>query len=44
VVARRRETLAEAVTHRVPLAEIARAFAVAGDKSVGTVKVSVEPR
>jgi 2-desacetyl-2-hydroxyethyl bacteriochlorophyllide A dehydrogenase len=34
--------LAPLVTHRVPLAEIARGFAIAADKSTGALKVAVD--
>jgi len=44
LVSRRRDALRAAVTHRVPLPEIARAFGLAGDKTAGTIKVSVEMR
>jgi threonine dehydrogenase-like Zn-dependent dehydrogenase len=38
-----RERLARLVTHRVPLDDIARGFALAGDKRAGAIKVSIEP-
>jgi L-iditol 2-dehydrogenase len=37
------DLFARVLTHRVPLAEIDRAFALADDKSSGAVKVSVTP-
>ena len=37
------DVLGELVTHRMPLEEVARGFAVAGDKSTGSIKVTVEP-
>jgi L-iditol 2-dehydrogenase len=43
LVAKHRDALAAVTTHRVPLHEIGRAFAVAGDKSAGAVKVTVQP-
>jgi len=38
-----RGALAPLVTHAIPLDDVARAFAVAGEKSAGAVKVSVTP-
>lgn len=38
-----RELLARVVTHRVPLADIARAFELAAHKSSGAIKVAVTP-
>jgi len=37
------ERLAALITHRVPLAEVARGFAIAADKSSGVIKVGVLP-
>jgi threonine dehydrogenase-like Zn-dependent dehydrogenase len=42
-VADLRDVLPVVVTHQVPLADVARAFAIAGDKSTGAVKVAVIP-
>jgi threonine dehydrogenase-like Zn-dependent dehydrogenase len=43
IVERHRDELAELTTHQVPLAEAARAFALASDKKGGAVKVTVVP-
>jgi 2-desacetyl-2-hydroxyethyl bacteriochlorophyllide A dehydrogenase len=43
LVAKHRDALAAVTTHRVPLHEIRRAYALAGDKSAGAVKVTVLP-
>ena len=37
------DVLGNLITHRLPLAEIDDAFALAADKSSGSIKVSVEP-
>ena len=42
LLAEARDRLAPLVTHRVPLAEIARGFAVAADKRSGAIKVAVD--
>lgn len=41
LLAAERDLLAALVTHRVPLADVARAFAVAADKTTGAIKVAV---
>jgi len=38
-----RDLLAAVTTHQVPLDDVARAFALAGDKKAGAVKVTVLP-
>ncbi len=43
MLARDPASLRQLVTHRVPLAEAARAFALAADKSSGAIKVAVVP-
>jgi threonine dehydrogenase-like Zn-dependent dehydrogenase len=43
LVENHRDELDEVATHQVPLEEIARAFALAGDKKAGAVKVTVVP-
>jgi L-iditol 2-dehydrogenase len=43
LVAEHRDELTEIATHEVPLEAIARAFALAGDKKAGAVKVTVVP-
>jgi len=43
MLARDAAHLRQLVTHRVPLAEAARAFALAADKSSGAIKVAVVP-
>jgi 2-desacetyl-2-hydroxyethyl bacteriochlorophyllide A dehydrogenase len=43
LVASHRGRLAPLLTHRVPLDEVGRAFALASDKSAGAVKISVLP-
>jgi threonine dehydrogenase-like Zn-dependent dehydrogenase len=43
LVAHHRDALAAVTTHQLPLHEIGRAFALAGDKSAGVVKVTVQP-
>jgi len=37
------ERFRQLITHRVPLAEIGRGFALAGDKRAGSIKVAVTP-
>ena len=37
------DVLGNLITHRVPLEEIERGFALAADKSSGAIKVTVEP-
>jgi len=39
----RRDLAARLVTHRFPLAEVARAFAAAADRKAGAIKVSLAP-
>lgn len=41
LLARERDRLATLITHRVPLADAARGFAIAADKSTGAIKVAV---
>ena len=43
VIAAERDALAALVTHRFPLDQIARAFAAAGDRRDGAIKVSIRP-
>ncbi len=43
VIGDERERLARVLTHTVPLAEVASAFALAGNKQAGAIKVSVIP-
>jgi threonine dehydrogenase-like Zn-dependent dehydrogenase len=43
LVGQHRDELAQVTTHQVPLADVARAFALAGDKKAGAVKVTVVP-
>ncbi len=43
LIDRERERLARLVTHALPLARIGDAFAVAGDKKAGAIKVTVMP-
>ncbi len=43
LLAAERARLAALITHRVPLTEAARAFALAADKASGAIKVAVVP-
>jgi 2-desacetyl-2-hydroxyethyl bacteriochlorophyllide A dehydrogenase len=43
LLARERERLAALITHRVPLRDVARGFALAADKASAAIKVAVEP-
>lgn len=43
LLGRERARLATLITHRVPLREVARAFALAADKASGAIKVAVHP-
>jgi threonine dehydrogenase-like Zn-dependent dehydrogenase len=43
VIAAERDALAPLITHRFALDEIARAFAVAGNRRDGATKVSLQP-
>jgi 2-desacetyl-2-hydroxyethyl bacteriochlorophyllide A dehydrogenase len=42
VVRRMRDSLAQLITHRVPLESIAQGFATAADKTTGSIKVTVQ--